>query len=143
MSSLRGCSPRVAHARRGPAEGLRPWAAHTRLGTVRSMGLGGQRIGDWVKLSLRKEEERCLFKCLWIFFPPNTQITDQKPVLIANKLNSLKIPQVKGRFTHGTTHAEYFLPLPSMLHPILFQTTSATSEDHFALSSYQRPKSTI
>lgn len=54
-------------------------------------------------------------------FSTNTQITEEMLVLIANKLNLLKIPQVKGHFTHGITHMEHLLPLPSELHPILFK----------------------
>ena len=62
------------------------------MGTARRTGWGRQGIGDSVKLRLGKEEERCFFKCL-CFFPLNTQITDRKLVLTANKLNSLIFPK--------------------------------------------------
>lgn len=49
-----GRRPTAAHTRQRPAEGPRPWAGHAGWGTVRSVGLGRHRIGDWVNLSLRK-----------------------------------------------------------------------------------------
>lgn len=76
-------------------------------------------------------------------FLATTQITDQNLVLIASNLNSLKVARVKGRFTHSTTDVKYFLPLPSELHPILFQTNSVNSEGCFALLSFQRSKGTV
>lgn len=36
------------------------------------------------------------------------EIAALKLVFTANKLNSVKIPHVKGSFTHGSTHAESF-----------------------------------
>lgn len=76
-------------------------------------------------------------------FLATTQITDQNLVLIASNLNSLKVARVKGHFTHSTTDVKYFLPLPSELHPILFQTNSVNSEGCFALLSFQRSKGTV
>lgn len=45
---------------------------------------------------------------MFMYFPPNIEISALKLVFPANKLNSLRIPQVKGSFTHATTHRESF-----------------------------------
>lgn len=51
--------------------------------------------GVWLKLSLGKEEERYLLKCLILLFFSQYQISNKKFVLNASKLNQIKIPWVE------------------------------------------------